>query len=492
MKKAFWGGLAVLAVLLFATFAGSARADGNFDCDEAWSLCAEPESSIGYDGEYTGHDEPSLLFYSSTPGSGNSNLYQVTIPDESRVMPNQAGTGGTWNFQLHPAFWYGMALCDNQSAPEFTHEPCVPDSDSNIADGSDPTAPDYIGKHSGTAFLEVQFYPPGWAPWPPGISCDARKWCAAMAIFSLSNDYNNGIPNNSDCLGTVGIEPVNFSFITLSGTPHAPPSPLEATDDTFTPHSSSDLFMNGGDKLLLDIHDSAAGLVTVIHDLTTGQTGSMTASVANGFAQVNFEPNARAVLTERVRVPSDVRDLERAHTRSVGRALVQRGGVGRDRPLPVLLDDSGRGRGLRRSDGRRRRHHLLQPGRLAPRPGRGVHSQRTSTSTGRATCPTGRGRTRTRGRTGSTTPIRGRSRARCSTGHENYERIAFEADMPRIEAADFGGNCNRSTGENCVNPPEGAAFYPIFTTANRQSNGNPSPDAAAATTTASGTSVERT
>ena len=28
--------------------------------------------------------------------------------------------------------------------------------------------------------------------------------------------------------------------------------------------------------------------------------------------------------------------------------------------------------------------------------------------------------------------------------------------MPRIEAADFGGNCNRSTGENCVNPPEGA------------------------------------
>ena len=130
----------MLAVLLFATFAGSARAAGNFDCDEAWSLCAEPESSIGYDGEYTGHDEPSLLFYSSTPGSGNSNIYQMTLPDESRVMPNQAGTGGTWNFQLHPAFWYGMALCDNQSAPEFTHEPCVPDSDSNIADGSDPTA----------------------------------------------------------------------------------------------------------------------------------------------------------------------------------------------------------------------------------------------------------------------------------------------------------------------------------------------------------------
>ena len=47
-------------------------------------------------------------------------------------MPNQAGTAGTWNFQLHPAFRLGMALCDNQSAPEFTHAPCVPNSDTNM------------------------------------------------------------------------------------------------------------------------------------------------------------------------------------------------------------------------------------------------------------------------------------------------------------------------------------------------------------------------
>src|SRR4029079_2875896 len=40
-------------------------------------------------------------------------------------------------------------------------------------------------------------------------------------------------------------------------------------------------------------------------------------------------------------------------------------------------------------------------------------------------------------------------------GAENYDRVAFEADLPRIEAADFGGNCNRFTGANCVNPPPG-------------------------------------
>ena len=50
--------------------------------------------------------------------------------------------------------------------------------------------------------------------------------------------------------------------------------------------------------------------------------------------------------------------------------------------------------------------------------------------------------------------------------------MAFEADLPRIEAADFGGNCNRTTGANCVNPPPGSNFYPIYSTGT--STGNPS------------------
>jgi hypothetical protein len=48
-------------------------------------------------------------------------------------------------------------------------------------------------------------------------------------------------------------------------------------------------------------------------------------------------------------------------------------------------------------------------------------------------------------------------------GSRNYDRVAFEADLP-IEAADFGGSCNRTTGDGCVNPPPGANFYPLFTT----------------------------
>ncbi len=46
----------------------------------------------------------------------------------------------------------------------------------------------------------------------------------------------------------------------------------------------------------------------------------------------------------------------------------------------------------------------------------------------------------------------------------NYGRVAFEVDLPRIEAADFGGSCNRTTGAGCTNPPPNANFYPIYTT----------------------------
>jgi hypothetical protein len=56
-------------------------------------------------------------------------------------------------------------------------------------------------------------------------------------------------------------------------------------------------------------------------------------------------------------------------------------------------------------------------------------------------------------------------------GGHNYSRVAFEADLPRIEAADFGGRCNRSTGDNCVNPPPGAYYFPIFSTRNDDTAG---------------------
>ncbi len=86
-------------------------------CTQDAATCTEVVDPIGYDGAYTGHDEPSVLFYSKVPGSGNSNFYELTLPKDPPTAPRQDQTGGTFNFQLHPAFWFGMAMCDSQSAP---------------------------------------------------------------------------------------------------------------------------------------------------------------------------------------------------------------------------------------------------------------------------------------------------------------------------------------------------------------------------------------
>jgi hypothetical protein len=86
-------------------------------CEENAPLCTEVVNPLNYEGKYTGADEPSLLFYSNVPGSGNSNVYVLTLPKDPPILPKQDGTGGTFNFQLHPAFWFGMAMCDTQSAP---------------------------------------------------------------------------------------------------------------------------------------------------------------------------------------------------------------------------------------------------------------------------------------------------------------------------------------------------------------------------------------
>jgi len=88
-----------------------------------------------------------------------------------------------------------MALCDTQSAPSPNKNGiCIPNSDSNIRDNSNPNSPGYIGKHAGTAFLELQFYPPGWIA-SPGLSV-SNKYFAALNIDSLSVNSNTNQDNN--------------------------------------------------------------------------------------------------------------------------------------------------------------------------------------------------------------------------------------------------------------------------------------------------------
>jgi hypothetical protein len=82
------------------------------------------------------------------------------------------------------------------------------------------------------------------------------------------------------------IEPTNFAFIQTDGVPTGPPSPQLSNLATNTPNSKT-LLMNPGDTIRARIFDAAVpgghALETRIDDLTTGQSGFMIASAANGF-----------------------------------------------------------------------------------------------------------------------------------------------------------------------------------------------------------------
>lgn len=242
-------------------------ARGNLDCNgdsniqkplKTYDICTDlrglsPGERGEDNGNYVGHDEPSVQYISNKPGSGNNVQWTLTLPKEHPLPATQS-------FENYIAFWFSMALCDPNSFPQ---NPCTPDSDANQANAA------------GSAFLEMQFYPPGFAPFISQISCDQTHWCASLHINSL--ECTAAGVCNPNCTETT-----NFAFIQMNGVPTGPAGPANATNATFTPNSQT-LLMNQGDKLKVTIHDTPNGLINQIKDLTTGKSGFMVASAANGF-----------------------------------------------------------------------------------------------------------------------------------------------------------------------------------------------------------------
>jgi hypothetical protein len=265
----------ILVLCTPAVRAETLAAAGNLDCNgfsavqeplKAYLPCSDFFSSDSYqrghdNGHYIGHDEPSVGFFSNAPHSGNSVQWYLTLPRD-RPLP------AVQTFELTPAIWFAMAICDPNS---FPNGPCIPDSDQNTP------------SQAGSAFLALQFYPPGFPPFITQLSCDLTHWCAALNIDSLEVNAGGVNPNCT--------EPVNFAFIQTNGVPAGPPGPASATSATFTPNANT-LLMNSGDLLRITIMDTAHGLITRVDDLTTGKTGFMVASGANGFQ--NTDPNSCA------------------------------------------------------------------------------------------------------------------------------------------------------------------------------------------------------
>jgi len=242
------------------------------------SLCTDP-IRIGADGtyrfldngNYIGHDEPSVKFISSQPGSANNINYIMRLSSDPKGTPTVNSPKVSKYAELSPAPWFGLPICDPRSYPQ---NPCTPDSDTNQGQINNPNG-------AGSAFMELQFYPPGFQPFQDGISCSATKWCAAVNIDSLACTFNF-VTCNGAC-----IEPVNFAYLQLNGVPAGPPSPQLTDASTFLPNAKT-LEMNEGDTLTVTTRDTPQGMVNSITDLSTGQTGFMVASGANGFMNTNI------------------------------------------------------------------------------------------------------------------------------------------------------------------------------------------------------------
>jgi hypothetical protein len=463
----------------------------SFNCEDRYSLCTERQDNQSYDpaykGRYIGHDEPSLLFYSNVPGSGNYNRYTITLPKDPATFPTDAHRDGSglptvWNFQLHPAFWFGMALCDTESYPEFTHS-CKPDTDANIFDSGDPDSPKYIGHHPGTAFLELQFYPPGWVN-----GYTQTQYAAAVAMFSFNLKPlgpSGPIPNNNACLRTVGIEPANLALITVDGKSQAPADPLNHDPAKQSVIPGETFLMSPGDTLVVTLFDTPAGLRVTVQDLTSGQTGSMTASQANGFAQVIFDPGAAtcqsrpyafhpmyATSSPHTRVPWAAHTYNVAFSDEIGHfnyCDVQNNSIfpgigaclqspvedeiiaGRHEPDDFFCVDTA---------------SSIVFGSLQPFGGcldsdgdfDGVPYHHAWAGSGEDPWQFSAVPDPIRFTSAKFLPSHGGEHLR------GYSRVAFEADMPAIETP---VGCSTRTGVGCTNPPPGSLFYPIYTTTQR-------------------------
>ena len=257
-------GIAALVALVALAGASQATASGGgasehygLACDSGKIMCQDP--AVNLPGHYIGHDEPSVGFQSNRPGSGNDVTYTVRLPKNPPTRPNQQATGGTWDFQLRPTFWIGMVLCDSQSAPNFTHV-CKADSDANNKVSPNPSSPNYIGKHPGNAFMEVQWYSPGY------VGAIRRLRLHRSSVLRRADDRQllgepehrrRSITPTANNFPLVGEEPVNWAYITKSGRSQAPANPLSTSrallahgeSKALNPDPSLDLMMNPGDTI---------------------------------------------------------------------------------------------------------------------------------------------------------------------------------------------------------------------------------------------------
>ena len=451
-------------------------------CESNRSLCGDPFKTLGI---YVGHDEPSVEFKSASPGSGNDITYRLTLPKDppqhvrrrtARAAPGTSSSG-------RPSG--SGSRCATRSRRPSTRRPARPTQTRTTSSEPNPTA---AGLHRQAPRQRVH----GAAVLRPRLRSAVRGLRLHGAPVLRRHDdrqpdrpgpEHRRRPNNADCDNYIlgGIEPINWAYITKSGVSQAPANPLFTgtfDDPNFAavnPDSTEGPVDEPG-RPHQDPHARHGRRVPGRPDRPARRVraGSMTASIANGFGHILYEPELRHMPCGAVRVPPRVQHGQPARQHVV-RAHLQRGlsrtrsGTSRTasswtRDFNCAVPAGYEGQAARPDDDNdfcvpAEDSMLVQingcfsddgdfdgpvlSARLAGDDPNRAAGRRAPPIAGPVHQPARERRRRT--------TRRSRSRPTC----------------PRIEAADSQDNppfCNRTTGADCVNPPRGAAFYPFYST----------------------------
>ena len=241
--------------------------------------------------------------------------------------------------------------------------------------------------------------------------------------------------------------------------------------------------MSSGDRLQVSIHDTPEGVQTQINDLTSGESGSMTASPANGFAQFKYAPTGNSckaipyafhpmysTSSEQTRVIWAAHSYNIAFSDEIGHFQFCNGVAVPATPFgvdsagkPIACpagNTEGSGKNQEPTEGAGEDDFCFPASEALRIKVQGC----TDTNTGfdglsyQPVWPDGN--------TGlHPTSVLFASPRFGGSYAQSYDRAAFEADLPRIEFS----TCDRSTGAGCTLIPTTddnvpAAFYPYFST----------------------------
>jgi hypothetical protein len=284
---------------------------------------------------------------------------------------------------------------------------------------------------------------------------------------------------------------VNFAFIQRDGIPPGPPSPLLQNNSTFLPNATS-LFMNPGDDLVVTEHDTEQGLKITVDDLTTGQSGFMVASAANGFAEILFDPNGSDCNPATHNLPYDFHPMyatSSEHTRVTwtahGYNIAFSDEVGHFEYCATVKTEFGPCRSHAEDDppgiddntciDAAFTASYIVLGQLASLPIGGCFDAdeefdgvpyRSNTWPGSFSNALQDALFHPLPVIFSSLLFRGQG-----GDLQNYSRVAFETDLPRVEFATtppcqrhLSNPADPNPGQGCVNPPVGADFYPFYST----------------------------